>query len=505
MKIDVKRNAKRNMIIGVVNKLILLILPFFTKSIINIYMGAEFLGLNSLFASILSVLSLTELGISSALVYHMYKPIAEDNTKELCALLNFYRKAYLIIGISTTFLGIAIIPILPNLINGVYPKSINIYIVYIIQLFANSISYFLFGYKQSLLVAYQREDINSIINLVVQGGMQITQLVLLVITRNYYFYVVCVPIFTLINNLWIAWFTNKLFPDIKCGGKLNTMVLNSIKKLVAGSFIQKACDVTRNSLDSVCISAFVGLTLTGIYNNYYTIFNGITIILSIAISSLVGGVGNHVALKSKNQNYKEMEFIDFLYLTLSGWCTCCLLCLSQPFIRLWMGQNMMLSNISVFFMCLYFYVLKLGDVRGIYYSTTGMWWEMRYRSIFETIGNLVLNVILGYFFGINGIILATVISLLIFNFYWGSKIIFQQYFGLDKLKKYFLYQFKYFFVTLCICLLLWKITSILLFNSVWMDLIIKAIICLILPGPLYLIIYGKTNIFKESLKMLLNR
>lgn len=251
MKIDVKKNAKRNIIFGLANKIILLFFPFFIKSFINTYLGSEYLGLNSLFTSILSVLSLTELGISSALVYHMYKPIAEDDTKKICALLNFYRKTYLVIGIVTSFLGLLLMPLLPRLIKGEWPVDINIYVIYLIQLLANCISYFMFGYKQSLLVAYQREDINSIINLLTQSGLQIAQIIILVTIKNYYFYVICIPIFTMLNNLWIWWFTKKMFPDIKCSGKLDALYLKSIKKLVIGSFIQKACGVTRNSLDSV--------------------------------------------------------------------------------------------------------------------------------------------------------------------------------------------------------------------------------------------------------------
>lgn len=92
MKIDVKKNAKRNIIFGLANKIVLLFFPFFIKAFINTYLGSEYLGLNSLFTSILSVLSLTELGISSALVYHMYKPIAEDDTKKICAFIDFTEK-----------------------------------------------------------------------------------------------------------------------------------------------------------------------------------------------------------------------------------------------------------------------------------------------------------------------------------------------------------------------------------------------------------------------------
>lgn len=477
MKIDVKANTKKNVVVGVINKTVLLVLPFFTKKLINIYLGAEYLGLNSLFTSILSVLSLTELGVSGAMVYHMYKPIANDDYPMLCALLNFYRKVYVVIGLVTTVLGILVLPVLPQLVKGSYPSDINIYVIYLFQLASNVIGYFLFGYKQSLLAAYQREDINSFINLFTQGGMQLLQLALLVVTRNYYFYVICLPIFTIVNNLWIEFFTRKLYPTVTCKGKIDSSVLASIKKLVAGSFIQRACAVSRNSLDSVCISAFVGLTLTGIYNNYYTVFNGITVMLSIIIASLTGGIGNHVAIKSVDENYKEFEAIDQTYLLISGWCTCCLLCLSQPFMRLWMGKDMQMSDLSVGLMCLYFYMLKVGDVRGIYYSTTGMWWKMRYRSIAETVCNLVLNLAFGFIFGINGIITATVISLFFFNFLWGSKIVFHNYFGDEKLKKYFRYQLKSFVFSLILCISAFWITNKIVFDSAALELVVRGSVC----------------------------
>ena len=312
MRINVKKNARRNITIGIANRFLLMILPFFTKSIINVYLGAEYLGLNSLFGSVITVLSLTELGISSAMVYHMYKPIAEDDTEKICALLNFYKKAYFIIGVVTTAIGLSLLPFLPHLIKGNCPSTVNIYLLYLIQLSSNCVSYFLFGYKQVLLTAYQREDIYSIIHLLTQGGMQIAQLVLISLTKNYYYYALCTLIFTVINNLWIGWFTGRLFPHIVCKGKLDQAVLDNMKKLVAGSFIQKACSVTRNSLDSVCISAFVGLVVAGMYNNYYTIFNAIRTVLAVCVTSLTGGVGNHIAIKSKEENFQEMQRLDFL-------------------------------------------------------------------------------------------------------------------------------------------------------------------------------------------------
>lgn len=505
MRIDVTKNARRNIIYGVANKTVLLFLPFISRMVINRTLGSEYLGLNSLFASILSVLALSELGISSALVYHMYKPIAEGNQSKINALLNFYRKAYFMVGCVITIVGIAISPFLERFIAGGYPKEINLYLVYFILLFNTSISYFLFGYKQSLLIAHQRDDINSIINMFAQLGLQIVQIVLLIKTYNYYYYIICLPIFTIFNNVLIAFFTKKMYPNAKCEGTLEGDTLDNIRKLIIGSFVQKACATTRNSIDSVCISTFVGLSITAIYNNYFTVFNGITALLAIIATSIGGGIGNHVVIKSKEENFEELKKLDFLYLMISGWCTVCLLCLSQTFMKIWMGEKMLFSMSTVVNLCVYFYSLKLGDIRGVYYNATGMWWEMRYRSILETVSNIILNVGLGYLFGINGIICATTLSIFFFNFVWGSKIVFKNYFGKDKLSTYFIYHLRCFINTLIVCTVTYFACSRVNFSSIFVTLIGKGFVCVIVGGGLILALNCTNILFIPAIKMILKK
>lgn len=502
MKFDVKSNAKRSIVVGIFNKVILMVLPFIVKSIINNCLGAEYLGLNSLFSSILQVLMLSELGFSSALVYHMYQPIADNDQKKINALLNLYRKAYLIIGTIIMLVGLCIIPFLPILIKGEYPTDVNIIAIYVIQLINTAVSYFLFGYKQSLLVAYQREDVNSLINLVMQVCLQISQILLLSITKNYYIFVVCMPIFTIINNIWIGIMTKKMFPEAHCEGKLDKGILADIKKLVVGTFIQKACTVTRNSLDSICISAFIGLSLTGIYNNYYTILSGVTLMLGIISTSLSGGIGNHVALKSPEDNFKELSKLDFLYMSISALCTALLLCLYQPFMEFWMGNKMQLPFGAVILLCIYFYILKMGDMRSLYSSANGLWWKMRYRSIIETISNVVLNISLGILLGVYGIILATIISIFICNFLWSTSILFTEYFGKPKMKEYFKYHVKYAGFTLAVCLMSYILCDIIVIHNVIISILLRCGICCLIFVLVFLVVFGKNRILKESLQMI---
>ena len=503
MRLEVKKNAKRNITIGFLNRTILLVLPFVVRSIINLTLGPEYLGLSSLFSSIIQVLSLTELGFSSAMVYHMYKPIAENDHKKINALLNLYRTAYRIIGLSVMIIGGIIMFFLPHLINGTYPHGVNIYFLFAIYIINTTISYFLYGYKQSLLVAYQREDIVSLIHLIFQFGLQSIQIVVLLVTHNYYYFIICSPVFTIINNLLIGFVTCKQFPNIKAEGGLDKETLKDIKQLIAGTFIQKACGVTRNSLDSVCISAFLGLTLTGIYNNYYFIFNGVTTLLGIIGTSLSGGIGNHVAIKSVDENFEELKKIDFLYMTISGICTACLICLYQPFMKLWMGEKMLLPFGSVVLLCIYFYILKMGDMKYLYNTANGLWWKFRWRAIIETIANVTLNIVLGKLFGVYGIIVATIISLFLVNFIWGTKILFDEYFKKGKLQKYYIYHLKYMTITALVCIVTYLCTnSFVLISASSIDFFVKAVLSLTVSSCLYVAIYYKTPIFRESFKLI---
>jgi len=288
MQINVVKNAKRNMLFGSVNRVVVLLIPFVKRFIILKVLDSQYLGLGSLFHSIIQVLSLSELGFSSAMVYNMYKPAAEGNVAKMNALLNFYRRAYSIIGVVILGVGLCIIPFLPRLIKGTYPEDINLTTLYLIYLVNTAISYFLFAYKSSLLVVHQRDDVNSAINTLLSVGLTGCQIAILLIAKNYYLFSLLMPLFTVANNLLIGWRTKSLFPQYKAEGELEKEDKVVIKKIVAGTFTQHACGVTRNGLDSIYISAFLGLSLTAIYNNYYMILTGIMSFIGIYTVAFTG-------------------------------------------------------------------------------------------------------------------------------------------------------------------------------------------------------------------------
>lgn len=501
----VVKNAKRNIAFGIMNRIVPLIIPFIERTVIQIILGPQYLGLDSLFISIIHVLSLTELGFSSAMVYNMYKPAAEGNVQKINALLNYYKRIYRIVGFAILGIGLILIPFLSRLINGSHPADINLTILYLFYLANTALSYFLFAYLNSVLVVHQREDVRSLVNSGIKTGLAVAQIVLLWITRNYYYYVILMPAFTIINNFWLAWRTKKLFPQYKTEGNISDEDRAGIRKLVAGTFVQQACGVTRNSLDSVCISAFLGLTLTAIYNNYYLILNGVTSFVAIFTASFMGGVGNHVATRSVKENFEEMKKLDFVYLWIGGWCMICLLCLYQPFMKLWMGKEMMLPYSAVILLCGYFYLLKLGDVRSMYSSANGLWWEQRYRAIGETLLNLILNITLGKLFGVHGIILATMISLFLCNYLWSVGITFRLYFTISRRRDYYIYQGKQSLLMIGAAVITYLVCTAVPATETLVQLVIRSVICVIVPNVIFILVYRKTETFKYAKNIIIRR
>jgi len=487
---------------GFIDQSVSLLLPFLIRSLTIQKMGVEYIGLNSLFSSILQVLNLAELGFGSAVAYNMYKPIAENDRDTICALLKTYKDIYRIIGIVILGMGIIIFPFIPRLIKGNYPADINVYILFIIYLVNTIISYWMFAYKTLLLNAFQRTDVVSNTATATKLLMSLLQIIVLLMVKNYYAYIIVQPLCTILNNLINAYMADSLFKGYVCKGVLDKKIRDDIKQNVIGLTINKVCATSRNSLDSIFISAFIGLAVSAVYSNYYYVMSSVILIVSVITKSMLAGVGNSVACYDVQKNYDDMKKFNFLYMWISGWCTVCLACLVQPFMKMWVGNKFMFGTNTVIMLCVYFYVLKMGDIRALYSDATGLWWQNRYRAIAESLANLILNYLFVKKWGINGIIVATLISLFFINFCIGSQIIFQHYFKNGKMWEYFSLHAFYGLVTLTACFATYYICGCICIKGL-LGFVIKFAICCIVPNCIYLAVYYKTNLYASAVPWIL--
>lgn len=490
-------NGKRNIVAGFVNRVIMIVLPFVARSVILATLGKSYLGLGSLFTSILKVLNLSELGFGSALVFSMYKPIAENDTEKVCALLNLYKKIYRIIGAVILGVGLCLMPFVPKLIKGGWPDEINIYLIYFIYLINASVSYFAFAYKRALLTAHQKSSVISNINSGFAIIIYAIQIGLLYAFHNYYIYACLLPVFAVIENLFTAYITDKYYPEIKCKGTIPKEEKSAIKDHVKGIALQKICSTSRNSFDSIVISMYLGLVSIGIYNNYYQIMSSVHLFLYQIPNAIRASAGNSVAKEPLEKNYKDFCKFNFIYLWIGTWCCTCLICLFQPFMKLWMGEDMLLPISSVILFCIYFVQLCMSDMIALYKDAAGLWWHGRYRTVIEAIANLILNFVLGYFWGINGILIASIVTMFFIGFGYGGYIVFRNYFKAYSLKKYFLTMITYMCLTTVVCSITLWICNLIDLDD-FLLLFVRAAVCVVLPNIILSIIYYRTAIFKES-------
>ena len=232
---------------------------------------------------------------------------------------------------------------------------------------------------------HQRKDIVSKISSILSLLQSALQIIILIFLQNYYIYVLVLPIITILQNILSAVIATKKYPEYVCEGKVSKEAKKDIWNRVSGLMVVKVSTTTRNSLDSIFLSMFLGLNILAMYNNYYTIMNAVIGVMTIITGSMLAGVGNSIAVETPEKNYSDLKKFDFIYMLIAGWCTICLLCLYQPFMKIWMGEQNLLDMFVVILLCLYFYLLKMGDIKSMYLDGAGLWHKIRVKAIFEAL------------------------------------------------------------------------------------------------------------------------
>lgn len=446
------RNTLRNIFTGLTSKVFVLVLPFVVRTIIIYKLGAEYVGLSSLFTSILQVLNVTELGFASAIACTMYDPIAQNDTKRICESITLLKTVYRIVGSTILILGFGLTPALHLLIKDGVPNDVDIYILYFIHLANTVVSYFFYGYKNTVLSANQRYDVINKVNAIVSIVRGIIQIAVLLFFSNYYLYIITLPIFSVVTNILINRYSNTLYPELNTKTKNSLKGLRKISKQIGGIAIGRISLMCRNSFDSIILSTMIGLNAVAIYSNYYLIFSSINSILAVILTSMAASVGNSLALDSIRKNEQDHIKFDFYYEVIVAFCTICLFMLYQPFMVLWVGEDLTFPFVTMVLFCIYFYVNQLAQVRSVYSEAAGLWWHFRYLTIGEMIANLGLNIGLGYWIGVDGIIIATIITAFWGSFVGCSCITYKRLFH-EFPHVYFFNNFLYIIVAVCGCIL----------------------------------------------------
>lgn len=496
-------NTFKNIRTALIGQILGILLSYISRIFFVKYLGADYLGVNGLFTNVLALLSLADLGIGSALVYSMYKPLASNDKQQLKSLMNFYAKVYNIIGIVVLILGLGLLPFLNVLIKD-RPDIPNLELYYILFLLNTVITYF-YAYRRSIIIADQKNYIVSYYHNLYIVILNIVQISLLITTKNYFLFLASQTILIFVENYLINLKSRKLYPylnNIK-GYKLDTTTLKTIVKNTKAMIYHKIGTIAVHSTDNLVISAFVGVFWVGLYSNYLLILYGINTIIGQFFNSFTASVGNLNATDDKDKTHNIFKVINFLNFWIVGFCSVALYCLFNPFISLWLGSEYLLDNTIVLVIVINFYLMGMRKTPLMFKDAAGLFWNDRYKPIVEAIVNLVASVILVQYLGMVGVFIGTTISTIFVSLWVEPYVLYKHGFKMP-LVNYFSRYALYTVITLTAAILTQYASTIFNDNSI-LNLFGRFIFCLIIPNVLITLIYFRTAEFKYLQSIALGR
>lgn len=474
-----------------------LLLTFVSRIIFVKVLDASYLGINGLFSNILNILALADLGMSTAMMYSLYKPIADHNTTKIAALIGFYRKVYILIASAVLTFGLLLIPFLKYIVN--LDQSIDhLYIYYILALFNVVISY-LFVYRTTLLDADQKSYILSYCVIFFKFITFILQIMVLIFTHNYLLYLLVAVLIGLISNITQNRITLKIYPFLNDKPvKLNSEERNEILKNVSSSFIYKFCATVQNNTDNILISIFVGTLYVGYYSNYSLITGTIVTIISVIFTAIKSSVGNMVATSSISKKHELKTFwtLEMVNYWIVVFCSSSFICLFQDSIELFFGSDYLLSFSVVIAIVLNFYTSNIRQTIWAYRETTGIFKQTKHITGVTALINVVLSVILGYHLNTFGIIIATVMSRMIYAWWREPQILFTMYFKCSSKHYFYKYIVRAVFAGIII-FITYFICGLVQFENPILRLLFKIGICTIVTNLLLFLLLFTTQEFKD--------
>ena len=386
-------------------------------------LGTDYLGVDGLFANILSFLSMAELGIGSAITYSLYKPLALNDIEGMKSLMKVYKISYFVIGVLIFVAGMILIPFLPYIVSNSNGLD-NIGLIYFLFLINTSVSYF-FSYKSALIIADQKKYIFNINHYIWKIALCIVQIIAIVKSQNYFAYLILQVTGTVLENCTIAWIANKRYPWLKekSTSRLPKDTVKEIKKNTASMMLNKVGTTLVTSTDNILISSFISVAAVGIYGNYTTISKAVENVLYQGMYAMTASIGNLNVCGSRERKFQVFKTICFVIVWIYGFGCIALFALLTPFVELWYGTNMSISICAVLLLCMNLYIAGQMTALNMQIEASGLYWHVKFLGIVEAVSNLLFSVVLGRAWGLEGILAGTVLGSMSYTFWAKTKVV----------------------------------------------------------------------------------
>ena len=411
----------RNTLAVFASQVIQMLLGFISRKIFIQMLGVSYLGYNSVFQNLLSMLNLADLGVGIAITSFLYKPLAERDWNSVGTLMVIYRRIYSVLGAIVAFAGGIMALLLPVFIPDAAKTagSLNyLRLLFFINL-AGTVSTYYLAYKRTLLIADQRSYLTTLVDTATNILFTILQIVLLLQIPNYILFLVIAILKNVISNLIIDCLCNRRYR--RAFGSVDDTLLHKywrrIFRYVKDVFVSRLGAYVYYSTDSLVISSFKGSLLAGYLSNYTLITGLVQTVVTQLFSSLQATFGNYIHVQDDRRSQSHMAsnylFIDYL---IANFCMCCVTFLIQPFIRLWLSNKLLLPDSTALLLGINLMLTILLIVPSQVFMIYQLYRFDKYIVIISAGINLVLSIILVRYLGINGVLIGTLVASLIYLF-----------------------------------------------------------------------------------------
>lgn len=412
-------NSIRNSTFVIIQNIANILLGFAYRTVFVMVLAKEYLGLNGLFTNILTFLSIAELGIGSAIVYRLYKPVSDDDKPRIIELMNFYKRVYMIVALAITVIGLAIMPFLKYLIadTSEVPEDINLYVIYVLFLLGQ-VSTYICVHKQSIIIADQKNWIISLFTMIGLFLRYAGMIIVLFITKNFTLVLVAQIVLTLLTNIAITILANRMYPYLKSSKRI--IDKSERKEIYNETFAllnHRIGGVVVNGTDNLLISAFIGLGILGLYSNYSLILVSVISLLSQIVSVLSASVGNLYVNGTKEEVFNVYKRVQYINLFISLFIMTGFYLLINNFVELWLGSDYLLDSSFIMVVTLCNAIKLIRNTNLVFINACGLYMKDKWRPYIEVVINLVASIILVKTLGLTGIFIGTLISTLTVPFW----------------------------------------------------------------------------------------
>ncbi|MBQ7506028.1 MAG: hypothetical protein IJT05_01745 [Lachnospiraceae bacterium] len=495
------RNAVRNSFFSVLTQVALIVFAALSNRVVNHRIGEALIGLNGTITNVLGILSVTELGFSTAVIYHLYRGMAEKNEKEVAELINLYRRAYFVIAGIILVIGLCLLPLLPavmkdNPFSDGYTRTL-----YLLWLFRTVFSY-LQAYLRSVLIADQKEYLVSITMMAIQIINNLSIVAIVYFTGDY----LPALIANIAVEVFLYWCLNryilKSYPYLRTYRKIQVPegLRKGIYKDIKDVFVSRLSLRLLGSTDNLIITGIISVVVSGLYNNYLLITNAVSGLASSVSNSIQPVIGNLFLEKDQDKNETVLSQMLFLFFLIGAFFSVALQSLLSPFITLWLGERYVLAPLTVTLLSVCIGISVLNMPLGAVMTAAGLFRCERNLSALSAVANLAASLLLVWPLGVSGVVIGTILAYLIqlvvrliyfCRHYLGRGV--QRFFG--ELAIYFLLAGAEIFAMARLAALLKPQTSA-------GRLLLVLLLCILIPNLCNLLIFCRTKRWKGLIRIM---